>query len=83
MFDVVLCNPPFYEAENKRSPPTRPEKLLAHFESSATIVDFARAAKNALRENDANASAFFIYDARYTDRLLKSMPLAGTYTSTS
>mmetsp|Transcript_21208 Transcript_21208/g.30812 ORF Transcript_21208/g.30812 Transcript_21208/m.30812 type:complete len:288 (-) Transcript_21208:2656-3519(-) len=71
--DVVLCNPPFYRDLNSRSPPTNQEKLLAHFESSVDIVGFARAAHDALVEGSQDASAFFIYDAIHSERLLDGL----------
>ncbi|KAJ8903232.1 hypothetical protein NDN08_004342 [Rhodosorus marinus] len=75
--DVVLCNPPFYRDINSRSPPTRKEKLLAHFESSVDIVGFARAAHDALVEGSQVASAFFIYDAIHSERLYEGLIKGG------
>mmetsp|Transcript_11227 Transcript_11227/g.34386 ORF Transcript_11227/g.34386 Transcript_11227/m.34386 type:complete len:348 (-) Transcript_11227:1003-2046(-) len=75
-YDVVLCNPPFYKDISQRSPPTRKEKLLAHFVSSASLLDFAQAAYLALN-SCSSSSAFFIHDAKHTEELTTSIQEAG------
>uniref|UniRef100_A0A7S2ZQ27 Methyltransferase small domain-containing protein n=3 Tax=Rhodosorus marinus TaxID=101924 RepID=A0A7S2ZQ27_9RHOD len=75
--DVVLCNPPFYRDINSRSPPTRKEKLLAHFESSVDIVGFAKVAFEALVEGSQTASAYFVYDAIHSERLYDGLMKGG------
>lgn len=51
--DAVLINPPYYELNSVRglgTLPTSTERLHAHYESTATLFEFAAAAKALLRE---------------------------------
>mmetsp|Transcript_6077 Transcript_6077/g.14734 ORF Transcript_6077/g.14734 Transcript_6077/m.14734 type:complete len:341 (-) Transcript_6077:1246-2268(-) len=72
---VVLCNPPFYEVF-RRTPPRQEEKRKAYFESSATIRDFAKAARNLLAD-DTTSRAFWIFPAEEHSRIVDGFNQSG------
>ena len=76
--DAVVVNPPYYEPDSKRAAGTQPretERRDAHYETTATLLDFARAAEALLspeEEDEANGgertktpppTAHFVYPA--------------------
>ena len=76
--DAVVVNPPYYELDSKRAAGTQPretERRDAHYETTATLLDFARAAEALLspeEEDEANGgertktpppTAHFVYPA--------------------
>jgi tRNA1(Val) A37 N6-methylase TrmN6 len=68
-FDVVLTNPPFFQAASG-TPPKDEEKALGRFESTATIRDFVAFAKETLRED---GEMFVVYPSLGRARLLAAM----------
>jgi tRNA1(Val) A37 N6-methylase TrmN6 len=76
--DAVVVNPPYYELDSKRAAGTQPretERRDAHYETTATLLDFARAAEALLspeEDDEANGgeqtktpppTAHFVYPA--------------------
>ena len=71
--DAVVVNPPYYELDSKRAAGTQPretERRDAHYETTATLLDFARAAEALLspEEDDEQTktpppTAHFVYPA--------------------
>ena len=76
--DAVVVNPPYYELDSKRAVGTQPretERRDAHYETTATLLDFARAAEALLspeEDDEANGgeqtktpppTAHFVYPA--------------------
>jgi tRNA1(Val) A37 N6-methylase TrmN6 len=73
--DAVVVNPPYYELDSKRAAGTQPretERRDAHYETTATLLDFARAAEALLspEEDDEGEetktpppTAHFVYPA--------------------
>ena len=67
--DAVVVNPPYYEMDSARAAGTQPretERRDAHYETTATLLDFARAAEALLapeEEEDFKPTAHFVYPA--------------------
>jgi tRNA1(Val) A37 N6-methylase TrmN6 len=55
--DAVVVNPPYYELDSKRAAGTQPretERRDAHYETTATLLDFARAAEALLSPEEGD-----------------------------
>ena len=64
--DVVACNPPYYAPDTPRGAGTLPamnERRAAHYETTATLGDFAVAAAALLREDRPEAAFHLVYPA--------------------
>lgn len=71
-FDVILVNPPFYQA-NSRKPAKNIERRLAQMESSASLADFLRAASIACDPNSWSSFIALIHDVSEIPRLLDTV----------
>ena len=64
--DAVACNPPYYAPDTPRGAGTLPamnERRAAHYETTATLGDFAVAAAALLREDRPEAAFHLVYPA--------------------
>ena len=71
--DAVVVNPPYYEMDSARAAGTQPretERRDAHYETTATLLDFARAAE-ALLAPEEEEDFFFIPETRRADETKK------------
>jgi len=71
--DAVVVNPPYYEMDSARAAGTQPretERRDAHYETTATLLDFARAAE-ALLAPEEEEDFFFIPETRCADETKK------------
>jgi tRNA1(Val) A37 N6-methylase TrmN6 len=80
--DAVVINPPYYEAGSKRAAgtlPRDPERRDAHYETTASLAAFARAAERLLRKDDsgASATAHFVYPADRAPAVISACTEAG------
>lgn len=74
--DVVLLNPPFYQAGTRVTSPVQ-ERKLAHIESSARLVDFLRAARLALDVRNASAFVALVQDISELSRVYTAISESG------
>ena len=71
--DAVVVNPPYYEMDSARAAGTQPretERRDAHYETTATLLDFARAAE-ALLAPEEEEDFFFDPETRRADETKK------------
>ena len=72
-FDCVVCNPPYFRANDGRMNKSEQDRLTRH-ESTATVGDFAACASRILK--DAGA-AYFCYTPTRLPELLCAMSVSG------
>jgi tRNA1(Val) A37 N6-methylase TrmN6 len=78
--DAVACNPPYYAPDTPRGAGTLPamnERRAAHYETTATLGDFAVAAAALLREDRAEAAFHLVYPADRADAAFDACAAAG------
>ena len=78
--DAVACNPPYYALDTPRGAGTLPamsERRAAHYETTATLRDFAVAAAALLREDQPEAAFHLVYPADRADAAFDACAAAG------
>ena len=78
--DAVACNPPYYALDTPRGAGTLPamsERRAAHYETTATLRDFAVAAAALLREDRPEAAFHLVYPADRADAAFDACAAAG------
>ena len=78
--DAVACNPPYYALDTPRGAGTLPamsERRAAHYETTATLRDFAVAAAALLREDRPGAAFHLVYPADRADAAFDACAAAG------
>ena len=78
--DAVACNPPYYALDTPRGAGTLPamsERRAAHYETTATLRDFAVAAAALLREDRPEAAFHLVYPADQADAAFDACAAAG------